>query len=69
MSTKVVILEKQKNGELVTIDEREWTMDMVALLNHANYLTVNDAEYEMLEGRLNVNRGAFELLVVSADKP
>ncbi|MCE5170041.1 hypothetical protein LQV63_12040 [Paenibacillus profundus] len=69
MHTKIVIFEKSASGELLPIDEREWNANMVQLLDHANYLLVNDIEYEMLEGRLNVNTGEFELLVVAAQKP
>ncbi|GAV11777.1 MULTISPECIES: hypothetical protein [Paenibacillus] len=69
MQSNILILEKTSSGELVKIDERAWTTSMVQLLEHANYLLVNDAEYEMLEGRLNVNTGNFELLVESVRKP
>jgi len=69
MQSNILILEKMSSGELVKIDERAWTTSMVQLLEHANYLLVNDAEYEMLEGRLNVNTGNFELLVESVRKP
>ncbi|SDE93202.1 hypothetical protein SAMN04488689_10324 [Paenibacillus sp. cl6col] len=69
MQLNILILEKTSSGELVKIDERAWTTSMVQLLEHANYLLVNDAEYEMLEGRLNVNTGNFELLVESVRKP
>ncbi|MBG9733317.1 hypothetical protein M5X06_08750 [Paenibacillus alvei] len=69
MQSNILILEKMPSGELVKIDERAWTSSMVQLLEHANYLLVNDVEYEMLEGRLNVNTGNFELLVESARKP
>ncbi|EPY11079.1 hypothetical protein [Paenibacillus alvei] len=69
MQSNILILEKTSSGELVKIDKRAWTTSMVQLLEHANYLLVNDAEYEMLEGRLNVNTGNFELLVESVRKP
>lgn len=69
MQSNILILEKKPSGELLKIDERAWTSSMVQLLEHANYLLVNDVEYEMLEGRLNVNTGNFELLVESAQKP
>lgn len=69
MQSNILILEKMSSGELVKIDERAWTTSMVQLLEHANYLLVNDAEYEMLEGRLNVNTGNFELLVELVRKP
>ncbi|SYX83033.1 hypothetical protein [Paenibacillus alvei] len=69
MQSNILILEKTSSGELVKIDERAWTTSMMQLLEHANYLLVNDAEYEMLEGRLNVNTGNFELLVELVRKP
>lgn len=69
MQSNILILEKTPSGELVKIDERAWTTSMMQLLEHANYLLVNDAEYEMLEGRLNVNTGNFELLVELVRKP
>ncbi|NOJ73354.1 hypothetical protein HMI46_22765, partial [Paenibacillus alvei] len=47
----------------------EWNAAMIQLLNHANYLLVKDMEYEMLEGRLNVNSGNFELLVEAVHQP
>lgn len=65
MGTKIIITEKRESGELVAIDEREWSDAAIALLNHANYLLVNGKEYEMLEGRLNVNDQALEILAVA----
>lgn len=64
MGTKVIIKEKRQSGDLVSIDEREWSEAALALLNHANYLLVNGKEYEMLEGRLNVNDQSLEILAV-----
>lgn len=60
---KVVVIEKTEAGELNPIDTRDWNDGMIAMLNHANYLLVNGAEYEMLEGRLNVNDQVMEVLV------
>jgi hypothetical protein len=65
MSDSVIIMEKTEDGSLVQIDERAWTAGMIAMLEHANYLLVNEKEYEMVEGRLNVNTGKMELLVIS----
>ncbi|MFD0712949.1 hypothetical protein [Paenibacillus sp. GCM10027626] len=62
---KVVLIEKQSGGELVPIDERLWSKGMFSALEHANYLTVDGREYEMVEGRLNVDNGKLELLVVA----
>jgi hypothetical protein len=60
---KVHLVEKLPGGELRKIDEREWSADMLAALNHVNYVTVGGVEYETLEGRLNVELPAVELLV------
>ncbi|BFH59976.1 MULTISPECIES: hypothetical protein [Paenibacillus] len=60
----VILLEKMPNGELREIEERGWSMNMVAALEHVNYLVVRGEEYETLEGRLNVDEGKLELLLV-----
>lgn len=62
---KVIVTEKTEAGALRPIDERDWNDAMIAMLNHANYLLVNGSEYEMLEGRLNVNDQVMEVLVVA----
>jgi hypothetical protein len=63
---KVVISEKLENGGMREVDQREWSQDMLVSLNNANYLLVNEKEYEMVEGRLNVNLGVMEVLVAAA---
>lgn len=65
---KVVLLEKQASGELRQIDERQWSHGMMDALHHVNYLTVGGLEYETIEGRLNVERGFVELLLVPVRK-
>ena len=60
----VVLMEKTATGELVKIEERVWSMNMVAALEHVNYIVVGDKEYETVEGRLNVDLGSLELLLV-----
>lgn len=60
----VVLMEKTATGELVKIEERIWSMNMVAALEHVNYIVVGDKEYETIEGRLNVDLGSLELLLV-----
>lgn len=60
----VVLLEKTQGGELRQIEERIWTSDMLAALQHVNYIVVGGREYETVEGRLNVDSGRLELLVV-----
>lgn len=68
MNDNVIIIEKKANGELVQIDERSWSVGMIAMLQNVNYLSVNEKEYEMVEGRLNVNSGKMELLVISVQE-
>lgn len=60
----VILYEKRPDGELSQIDERTWTLAMIAALDHVNYLTVGNLEYETVEGRLNVDTGKLEILVV-----
>ncbi|MHA6480656.1 hypothetical protein ACX1C1_01760 [Paenibacillus sp. strain BS8-2] len=60
----VVLMEKTATGELRKIEERVWSMNMVAALEHVNYIVVGDREYETVEGRLNVDLGSLELLLV-----
>ncbi|WP_442601292.1 hypothetical protein [Paenibacillus sp. KN14-4R] len=69
MGTQVMVYEKLKNGELSCIDERTWSTELLGLLNYTNYLTINEQEYEMIEGRINVDKEVMELLVVSAQRP
>jgi hypothetical protein len=61
---KVVLLEKSVDGQLKQIEERQWSMNMVNALEHANYLIVGGEEYETVEGRLNVDQERLELLLV-----
>ncbi|KIL42122.1 hypothetical protein SD70_02795 [Gordoniibacillus kamchatkensis] len=61
---KVRLMQKLAAGEPAAIDERNWTAELLASLEHANYIVVNGQEYEMLEGRLNLDSGALEVLVV-----
>jgi len=65
---KVRLLEKRKDGSLYTVDERRWSMDMVASLHHINYLTVAGQEYETVEGRLDVETGTLELLLIAVQE-
>lgn len=60
----VVLYEKQPDGELKQLEERVWSNNMVAALEHVNYLVVGGVEYETVEGRLNVDTGKLELLLV-----
>ncbi|MEC0372863.1 hypothetical protein P9847_03105 [Paenibacillus chibensis] len=61
---KVILTEKMPSGELRHIEERSWSMNMVTALEHVNYLVVGGQEYEAIEGRLNVDEGKLELLLV-----
>lgn len=60
----VVLLEKTASGELKQIEERTWSKTMIAALEHVNYIVVGNREYETVEGRLNVDLGRLELLLV-----
>jgi hypothetical protein len=62
---KVIITEKTEAGELLPIDVRDWDDQMIAMLNHSNYLLIGGKEYEMVEGRLNVNGPSMEVLVLA----
>lgn len=62
---KVLITEKLESGELTELDQREWSREMLVALESANYLLVHGKEYEMIEGRLNVDLGVMEILVIA----
>lgn len=60
----VKLLEKMPDGEIRELEERLWSANMIAALQHVNYLIVTGREYETVEGRLNLDEGKLELLVV-----
>jgi hypothetical protein len=60
----VKLYEKLPDGELRELEERVWNANMVAALEHVNYLVVGNREFETVEGRLNVDEGKLELLLV-----
>ncbi|MBY0009226.1 hypothetical protein [Paenibacillus typhae] len=60
----VILFEKLPEGDLRVIEERVWSMNMITALEHVNYLVVGSREYETVEGRLNVDQGKLELLLV-----
>lgn len=60
----VILFEKMPEGGLRAIEERTWSMNMITALQHVNYIVVNSIEYETVEGRLNVDEGKLELLLV-----
>ncbi|MBP2001483.1 hypothetical protein J2Z69_002528 [Paenibacillus shirakamiensis] len=61
---QVVLIEKLADGEMREIEERAWSSQMIIALEHANYIIVGGREYQTLEGRLNIDTGKFELLLV-----
>jgi hypothetical protein len=61
---RVILLVKDPEQGLRQIDDREWDSTMIASLEHVNYLTVHGEEYQTLEGKLNVDAGQLELLLV-----
>ncbi len=69
MSVKIAIVEKKLSGEMTIIHQATWSESQLSALHHANYLLVDGQEFEMLEGRMNVNAGLLEILVaVVADE-
>jgi hypothetical protein len=60
----VVLIEKMPEGDLRVIEESTWSMNMITALEHVNYIVVGSKEYEAVEGRLNVDEGKLELLLV-----
>ncbi|NDI34791.1 hypothetical protein [Chengkuizengella sediminis] len=69
MGTRVIIYEKLESGELSKLDERSWSEPLLKSLEHANYITVKENEYEMVEGRLNIDEEVLEILVIASKKP
>ncbi|WP_442789555.1 hypothetical protein [Paenibacillus sp. CAA11] len=60
----VKLIEKLPDGEIQELEERTWSTTMIAALEHVNYVVVGGKEYETIEGRLNVDEGKLELLLV-----
>jgi hypothetical protein len=63
----IVLYEKLQEGKLVKITEKAWDDKLMSALDAANYLLVNGKEYEMIEGRLNLDANVFELLLVDVN--
>jgi hypothetical protein len=61
---RVILLVKDPEQGLRQIDDREWDSTMITSMEHVNYLTVHGDEYQTLEGKLNVDAGHLELLLV-----
>lgn len=64
----IAFIEKMVDGQLREISERPWDKQIIQALNVANYIVLAGKEYEMIEGRLNLDENVFELLLVSIGK-
>ncbi|CAN7679796.1 hypothetical protein LJR153_005379 [Paenibacillus sp. LjRoot153] len=62
----IVLYEKLPEGQLLRLGERAWDDQLIQALNVANFILVGGKEYEMIEGRLNLDLHVFELLLVKA---
>ncbi|MBD0382722.1 hypothetical protein [Paenibacillus sedimenti] len=62
----IVMLEKMADGQLRKINERPWDEKLILALDAANYVLIDRKEYEMIEGRLNLDDNVFELLLITA---
>ncbi|OCT11649.1 hypothetical protein A8709_27625 [Paenibacillus pectinilyticus] len=62
----IVLYEKMLDGQLLKIGVRSWDDKLIQALNVANFIVVAGKEYEMIEGRLNLDLDIFELLLVAA---
>ncbi|MFC5452001.1 hypothetical protein [Paenibacillus aestuarii] len=63
---KIVFMEKLAGGQLRNIGDRPWDQSLIQSLQSANYVLINQKEYEMIEGRLNLDDDTFELLLITA---
>lgn len=63
----VILYKKDLDDNLVIVDERTWTLNMIASLEHVNYITISGQEYETVEGRLNLDSGKLEILVTPTE--
>ncbi|SEM80025.1 hypothetical protein [Paenibacillus sp. OV219] len=61
----VIVVEKEPDGQLRHIDERTWSTAMITSLEHINFITIGNQEYKTIEGRLNLDAGKLEILVVA----
>lgn len=62
----ITFFEKLVDGQLLKISECPWDEQLIQALNVANFVLVGGKEYEMIEGRLNLDLKVFELLLVAA---
>jgi hypothetical protein len=63
----IILFDKLEDGTLRKINERPWDDKLIASLEAANYLVIGGQEYEMIEGRLNLDLDQFELLLAAAE--
>lgn len=61
----ITLFEKLTDGQLQKISERPWDERLIQALNVANFVLIGGKEYEMIEGRLNLDLNVFELLLVT----
>lgn len=61
----ITLFEKLADGQLLKISERSWDEKLMQALDAANYVLIGGKEYEMIEGRLNLDLNVFELLLVA----
>ncbi|MGO4269861.1 hypothetical protein AB4Z22_08460 [Paenibacillus sp. TAF58] len=61
----ITLFEKLADGQLQKISERPWDEKLIQALNAANFVLIGGKEYEMIEGRLNLDLHVFELLLVT----
>ncbi|GGI44201.1 hypothetical protein GCM10008018_05920 [Paenibacillus marchantiophytorum] len=61
----ITLYEKLADGQLQKISDRPWDDKLVQALNAANFVLVGGKEYEMIEGRLNLDLDVFEILLVT----
>ncbi|MCY9691952.1 hypothetical protein [Paenibacillus alginolyticus] len=61
----ITLFEKLADGQLQKISERPWDEKLIQALNVANFVLIGGKEYEMIEGRLNLDLNIFELLLVT----
>jgi hypothetical protein len=64
---KIVLFVKLEDGSVNNISERPWDDKIIACIDEANYIVVGGQEYEMIEGRLNLDLEQFELLLRIVD--
>ncbi|MNI12851.1 hypothetical protein D3C73_660560 [compost metagenome] len=64
----IVLYEKKEDGGLVKITEKPWDDKFMVAVEAANYLLVNGKEFEMIEGRLNLDLDVFELLLLDVNR-